>query len=222
MEILSVSFGEEVRQALSYADVTLRACNKTVMVEMKKENVLLQVIKIYILKRVRAKQWNDHLPPKTWQLTFAQIGLNYLSSPGGLTSPHALVGAIPCTQPRRGGGGKTKCMDIMARSDGGVSSNAPLCSCNAQGEKDLSPVLVHHTRPLLALTHAAAAPALCHSHRLNSEMDEGGKFQQKSITQSFTAEQNEICKRVLTCWKRGNGLGMKKRERERAEKREQA
>lgn len=27
MEILSVSFQEEVRQALSYADVTLRACN---------------------------------------------------------------------------------------------------------------------------------------------------------------------------------------------------
>lgn len=29
MEILSLSFGEEVRQALSYADVTLRAWNKT-------------------------------------------------------------------------------------------------------------------------------------------------------------------------------------------------
>lgn len=28
MEILSLSFGEEVRQALSYADVTLRAWNK--------------------------------------------------------------------------------------------------------------------------------------------------------------------------------------------------
>lgn len=29
MEILSLSFGEEVRQVLSYADETLRAWNKT-------------------------------------------------------------------------------------------------------------------------------------------------------------------------------------------------
>lgn len=37
MEILSLSFGEEVRQALSYADVTLRAWNKKgLWVDLKK------------------------------------------------------------------------------------------------------------------------------------------------------------------------------------------
>lgn len=40
MEILSLSFGEEVRQALSYADVTLRAWNKKkgLWVDSKKKN----------------------------------------------------------------------------------------------------------------------------------------------------------------------------------------
>lgn len=106
----------------------------------------------------------------------------------------------------------------------GVSSNAPLCSCNAQGEKDLSAVLVLHRRPLLARTHGAAAPALRHSHRLNREMDEGGgEFQQIPISQSSTAEHNEMCRKAPQLLEEGKcGGGGKGRERERGKRRERA
>lgn len=98
----------------------------------------------------------------------------------------------------------------------GVSSDAPHTT-----SRILSPVLAHRTRPLLAPPHAAAAPALHHIHRLSSEMDAGvggwGSVvnSNRSITQSFTAEQNDVCKkRVLTCWKRGKWGGGRRRDRQ--------
>lgn len=85
-EILSLSFGEEVRQALSYADVTLRAWNKNGWVTKKKKkrerkkkkhsHTTTTNKKRCISKRVGAKLPNGHPPTsppknkKIWQLTF--------------------------------------------------------------------------------------------------------------------------------------------------------
>lgn len=71
----------------------------------------------------------------------------------------------------------------MARSDGGVSSTAPVCSCNARVEKDLSQVLVHRTpSPAGSNTRRGRTCTLSLSSIKQWNGWGGNKFQQASVT----------------------------------------
>lgn len=103
----------------------------------------------------------------------------------------------------------------------GVSSTAPLCSCNAHDEKDLSAVLVHHTpSPAGSNTRRGCTCTLSFSSIKQWNGWGEKKFQQTPITQlkASTPNRTGCAKRVLTCWKgEKRGRGEKGREREKRE-----
>lgn len=64
MEILSLSFGVEVRQALSYADVTLRVWNKTLMLGDEKGKYTTAASKKHTYQNERGRSSETILPPR--------------------------------------------------------------------------------------------------------------------------------------------------------------
>lgn len=144
MEILSLSFGEEVRQALSYANMTLPAWNK--------KGLWVQYIYIYmykiLLRPIKDVYQNEWGQASKWSPSSKNLTVDfYRNRPqlviplGCFTIPNALVWCDPHSAAPRWWEKEMYRYNGQIRWGGFQHSS----SCNAHVEKDLSPVLVHHT-----------------------------------------------------------------------------